>query len=110
MVMELEGLRDKGWNVFYVSTKLLEDSLIMDFEKSLMTKSSSSTRETLQKMMKHHENHKHMWNAQCNSKCFKFPNQTHLIQLISLSVDAPVIYNGYVRYRDTLNVIRFGKH
>lgn len=81
---------------------LLEESLIMDFEKRLMTKSSSSTRETIQKMMKHHENHEQMWNA--------LPNQTHLIQLISLSVDAPVIYNGYVRYRDTLNVIRFGKH
>ncbi len=112
MVMELEGLRHNGIEVgmYFVSTKLLEDSLIMYFEKRLMTKSSSSTRETIQKMMKHHENHEHMWYAQCNSKCFNLPNQRHLIQLIRLSVDAPVIYNDYVRNRDKLNVIRFGKH
>lgn len=55
MVMELEGLRDNGIKVgsyfMFLTTKLLEDSLIMDFEKRLMTKSSSSTRETIQEIM-----------------------------------------------------------
>lgn len=53
VVMELVGLRDYVIRVFFMflTTMLLEDNLIVEVEKHLMTNSSSSTRKTIKRLL-----------------------------------------------------------